>query len=58
MCMTQKAYLTMANNSLTQVDYYKLWQPISGQQFYGLGMYGDSKQDVGKYDKENLEKTS
>lgn len=45
-------------NDMTQVDYYKLWQPISGQQFYGLGMYGDSKQDVGKYDKENLDKTS
>lgn len=43
---------------MTMVDYYKLWQPISGQQFGGLGMYGSSKQDVGKYDKENLDKTS
>jgi hypothetical protein len=51
----------MANkddNPLTMVDYYKLWQPISGQQFGGLGMYGAVKQDVGKYDKENLDKTS
>lgn len=51
----------MANKDdtpLTMVDYYKLWQPISGQQFYGLGMYGDRKQDVGKYNKENLDKTS
>jgi hypothetical protein len=46
------------NVPLTMVDYYKLWQPISGQQFGGLGMYGSRKQDVGKYDKENLDKTS
>ena len=46
------------DNELTQVDYYKLWQPISGQQFYGLGMYGAVKQDMGKYDKESLDKTS
>jgi hypothetical protein len=45
-------------NELTDIDYYKLWQPISGKQFNGLGMYGDSKQDVGAYDKENLDKTS
>ena len=59
--MTQKGYLIMVNkesNPLTMVDYYKLWQPISGQQFGGLGMYGAVKQDIGKYDKENLDKTS
>jgi hypothetical protein len=59
--LTLKEYLTMANKDnvpLTMVDYYKLWQPISGQQFGGLGMYGSRKQDVGKYDKENLDKTS
>jgi hypothetical protein len=57
--MTQKACLSMqTDNPMTMVDYYKLWQPISGQQFYGLGMYGAVKQDVGKYNKENLDKTS
>ena len=46
------------DNPLTMVDYYKLWQPISGRQFSGLGMYGGVKQDVGAYNKENLDKTS
>lgn len=48
----------MANNDMTHIDYYKLWQPLSGQQFNGSGMYGAIKQDVGAYDKENLDKTS
>jgi hypothetical protein len=57
--MTQKDCLSMqTGNPLTMVDYYKLWQPLSGQQFYGLGMYGAVKQDMGKYNKENLDKTS
>lgn len=57
--MTQRECLTMdTKNPMTMVDYYKLWQPISGQQFGGLGMYGAVKQDVGKYNKENLDKTS
>lgn len=57
--MTQRESLTMdTRNPMTMVDYYKLWQPISGQQFGGLGMYGAVKQDVGKYNKENLDKTS
>jgi len=46
------------SNELTQVDYYKLWQPLSGQQFAGKGMYGGVKQDVGKYNKENLNEQS
>jgi len=45
-------------NPMTMVDYYKLWQPLSGPQFGGAGMYGAVKQDVGAYDKENLDKTS
>lgn len=57
--MTQKEFLTMdARNPMTMVDYYKLWQPLSGPQFGGAGMYGAVKQDVGAYDKENLDKTS
>ena len=57
--MTQRESLTMdTRNPMTMVDYYKLWQPMSGQQFGGLGMYGAVKQDVGKYNKENLDKTS
>ena len=59
MFMTQKDYWTMqTDNPLTMVDYYKLWQPLSGQQFWGRGMYGAVKQDVGAYNKENLDKTS
>jgi len=51
----------MANKDdtpLTMVDYYKLWQPLSSPQFWGRGMYGAVKQDVGAYNKENLDKTS
>lgn len=48
----------MADNPMTMVDYYKLWQPLSTQQFYGKGMYGSVKQDVGKYDKGNLDEQS
>lgn len=48
----------MASNPMTMVDYYKLWQPLSNQQFYGRGMYGAVKEDVGSYDKENLDKQS
>ena len=44
----------MADNELTQVDYYKLWQPLSTSQFAGSGMYGAVKQDVGAYDKGNI----
>ena len=46
------------NNELTQVDYYKLWKPLSNTQFGGKGMYGAVKEDVGSYDKENLDKQS
>jgi len=46
------------SNPLTMVDYYKLWQPISGEQFGGLGMYGGVKQDVGKYARGNLNEQS
>lgn len=46
------------NNPLTMVDYYKLWQPLSGVQFTAQGMYASRKQDVGAYDRENLDKTS
>ena len=46
------------DNDMTQIDYYKLWQPLSDQQFWGRGMYGAVKQDVGAYNKENLDKTS
>ena len=56
--MTQKVFLIMANNDMTQVDYYKLWQPLSNSQFWGRGMYGAVKQDGGEYNKENLDKTS
>jgi hypothetical protein len=59
--MTLKEFLTMANKDdtpLTMVDYYKLWQPLSSPQFWGRGMYGAVKQDVGAYNKENLDKTS
>lgn len=57
--MTLKGTWNMATaNDMTQVDYYKLWQPLSDSQFAGRGMYGAVKQDVGAYDKENLDKTS
>ena len=46
------------SNDMTQVDYYKLWQPLSHQQFGGKGMYGAVKEDVGAYDKENLNEQS
>ena len=45
-------------NSLDMVDYYKLWQPLSSVQFAGRGMYGGVKQDVGAYDKGNLNEQS
>jgi hypothetical protein len=56
--MIQKVFLIIASNPMTMVDYYKLWQPLSGQQFGGKGMYGSPTQDVGAYDKENLDKQS
>jgi hypothetical protein len=43
---------------MTQVDYYKLWQPLSTKQFAGKGMYGAIKEDVGKYDKGNIDEQS
>ena len=56
--MIQKVFLIMANNPMTMVDYYKLWQPLSGKQFGAKGMYGSRKEEVGAYDKENLDKQS
>ena len=44
----------MADNNMTHIDYYKLWQPLSDQQFAGRGMYGDVKQDNGAYLKGNI----
>ena len=55
--MIQKIYLSM-NNPMTMVDYYKLWQPLSSQQFAGKGMYGAVKQDVGAYNKGNISEQS
>lgn len=46
------------DNDMTHIDYYKLWQPLSGVQFIANGMYSSRKQDVGAYDRENLDKTS
>jgi hypothetical protein len=43
---------------MTQVDYYKLWQPLSSKQFAGKGMYGAIKEDVGAYDKGNISEQS
>jgi len=43
---------------MTQVDYYKLWQPLSSRQFTGKGMYGAIKEDVGAYDKGNIDEKS
>ena len=48
----------MADNNLTHIDYYKLWQPLSDQQFAGRGMYGAVKQDVGAYLKGNIDERS
>ena len=56
--MIQKVFLILASNPMTMVDYYKLWQPLSGKQFGAKGMYGSRKEEVGAYDKENLDKQS
>lgn len=56
--MTQRARLIMADNDMTHIDYYKLWQPLSDQQFAGRGMYGDVKQDNGAYLKGNINEKS
>ena len=57
MFLILKERLTL-DNSMTQVDYYKLWQPLSSGQFGGKGMYGAIKQDVGAYDKGNISEQS
>ena len=56
--MTLKVCLIMADNDMTHIDYYKLWQPLSDQQFAGRGMYGHVKQDVGAYLKGNIDEKS
>lgn len=48
----------MADNPMSMVDYYKLWQPLSDQQFAGRGMYNAVKQDVGAYLKGNIDEKS
>ena len=56
--MTQKVSLILADNNMTHIDYYKLWQPLSDQQFAGRGMYGNVKQDNGAYLKGNIDEQS
>jgi replication initiation and membrane attachment protein DnaB len=55
--MTLKERSTL-DNAMTQVDYYKLWQPLSTKQFAGNGMYNAVKEDVGAYDKGNINEQS
>ena len=48
----------MVNKDRYEYGDYKLWQPLSDQQFAGRGMYNAVKQDVGAYLKGNINETS